>query len=213
MIHKKILWLLAIAVLGFGCTPGGIDYIEEADLVYTNYDDAYGFARVKTFAIPEQVIEITGSTFDPQAGLEFVDPAYGDVIVERLRKNLTALGWTEVDENDNPDFVVLPSVYTSTTINIYYDWSYWGWYYPGWYSGWGWYYPYYYPTTYTSGYRSGSLFVQLIDHKSTRLNDAVPVRWNMIINGLLEGGAASINSRVQNSIDQAFLQSPYLKGK
>ena len=40
--------------------------------------------------------------------------------------------------------------------------------------------------------------------------DTAPVLWVAGINGLLEGSTSSIVTRITNSIDQAFDQSPYL---
>jgi hypothetical protein len=41
--------------------------------------------------------------------------------------------------------------------------------------------------------------------------NTLPVVWNGILNGLLEGSDASILARVTTNIDQMFKQSPYLK--
>ena len=90
-----------------------------------------------------------------------------------------------------------------------YDWGYWGWWYPGWYPWWGWYYPY--APVYVDGYRSGSLFIQMIDAKAAPQVDNVPVQWTGIFNGMLEGSNPEIIARVQTAIDKAFAQSPYLK--
>lgn len=209
MKSKKLLWFLTVALIG--CYPGGAEYIDEVDIVYTNYDNSYDFGTVKTFSLPDKVVEITGESIDNGTEPEYVDPVYATVILDNLRKNLTALGWQEVNKSNTPDVIILPSVTTTTNIYFYYDWWYWNWYYPGWGPGWGWYYPGYYYPAYATGYRSGSLFVQMTDTKVSRLNGNVPVRWSAIVNGLLEGGTESINDRLQKTIDQAFIQSPYLK--
>ena len=208
----RLLGILSLFLIS-GCYPKGAEYVEELDLVYTNYDPQYDFAGKHTFAIPDSVIEITGQAFEDPDGNhmpDFLPASSAQVIVNQIRQNMTSNGWQEVPKLSNPDVILLPSVSTTVNLYYYYDWWYWGWYYPGWYPGWGWYYPGYYPP-YITGYRSGSLFIQMIDHSSTATDGTIGVKWSCIINGLAEGGASSINSRVQSSIDKAFAQSPYLK--
>jgi hypothetical protein len=122
---------------------------------------------------------------------------------------MAAYGWQLVNKNNNPDMLILPSTMTTTNIYYYYDWWYWDWWYGGW---WGWYYPGGYYPPYVTGYRSGSVFVQMIDRTTaTPSSDNVAVVWNMIVNGLAEGDQTNIASRIQTSITKGFTQSPYLK--
>jgi hypothetical protein len=52
----------------------------------------------------------------------------------------------------------------------------------------------------------------MVDAKATAAGvESVPVIWSCILNGLAEGGTSSIAPRVQKGIDNAFVQSPYLK--
>jgi hypothetical protein len=205
---------LAFLVFLAGCYPKGAEYYEELDLVYTNYSNTYDFATKKTYAISDSVIKITGEHFDNPNGNgkpSFVNPIYANNIVAELKKNMNAYGWTLVNKNSNPDVIMLSSVNTTTTIYYYYDWAYWGWYYPGYNPGWGWYYPGSYYPAYATGYRSGSLFVQMVDGKGRLPGENIPVAWSFIFNGLAEGDAATINSRITSGIGKAFAQSTYLK--
>lgn len=208
---SRLLGILALVLIS-GCYPKGAEYTEELDLVYTNYDDQFNFASKQTYAIPDSVIEITGETFSDPDGdgkPSFLPAASAQIILDQINQNMTSYGWQKVDKRNAPDVVMLVSVSTTLNLYYYYDWWYWGWYYPGWYPGWGWYYPGYYPP-YVTGYRSGSVFIQMIDNGSA-VSGTIPVKWSCILNGLAEGGAAQIGPRVQNSIDKAFAQSPYLK--
>ena len=213
---KKLFYLLIVSIAAeqWGCYPKGAEYIDEVDIVYTNYSSEFDFISKKTYAIPDSVIKITGDNFldpDGDGKPQFMSPANAAVILTQINKNMQDYGWTRVDKNDNPDVILLASTNTTTNLYYYYDWSYWGWYYPGYYPGWGWGYGWYYPP-YVTGYRSGSIFVQMVDHHSaTPTIENVPVVWNCIINGLAEGGSASISARTQKGIDKAFSQSPYLK--
>lgn len=200
-----------IIVLQAGCYPEGAQYTEELDLVYTNYYNQFDFKSQKTFAIPDSVILITGDVFNDPDGNgkpQFANPTYSTVVLNKLKENLTANGWTQVSKNNNPDVVMLVSAMTTTNIYYYYDWTYWGWWYGGWY---GWYYPGWYYPPYVTGYRSGSIFIQMAQLKGLAQGDNATVAWNCIINGLAEGGTADITARIQNSVDKAFAQSPYLK--
>jgi hypothetical protein len=203
-----ILFLVILA----GCSPKGAEYVDELDLVFTNYAANFDFQSKKTYAMPDSVIKITGDFFDdPGSGKpSMVSPVYANVIVAEVKKNMEANGWTLVDKNNNPDVILLNSAMTTTNIYYWYDWAYWGWWYPGYYPGWGWYYPGYYPG-YVTGYRSGSVLTQMVDAKSTGPDDVIPVVWTSIYNGLAEGSTVEINSRITSAIGRAFSQSPYLK--
>lgn len=211
----KLRYWLAVFLLPVlsGCYPEGAEYTEDLDLVYTNYSNQFDFASRKTYSIPDSVIKITGDVFNDPDGdgkPTFLSATYAVPIIAQIKKDMAANGWTLVDKNANPDVVILTSSMTTTNIYYYYDWWYWDWWYPGWYD-WGWYYPGYYYPAYVSGYRSGSVFFQMVDHKATLTADNVPVVWSAIINGLAEGSTTDITTRIQTSIDKAFAQSPYLK--
>jgi len=212
----QLRYLLFVCLLPFlwACYPKGAEYIDELDLVYTNYDPNTDFSVKKTYSIPDSVIKITGEHYDDPDGNgkpQFVKATYSSVILNQLKKDMGLIGWTLVDKSDHPDVVLLVSTTTTTNLYYYYDWGYWGWYYPGYNPGWGWYYPGYYYPPYITGYRSGSVFVQMVDNGNTVNGENIPVLWSCIINGLAEGSTADITYRTQLNIDKAFSQSPYLK--
>lgn len=210
----KVLISVSIIILA-GCYPKGAEYIEELDLVYTNYYDQFDFKARTTYALPDSVIKITGENFNDPDGNgkpEFLPKASGDVILNQIKTNMTAYGYTEVDRSQNPDILILVSTMTTTNIYYYYDWWYWDWWYGGYYPPWGWYYPCCYYPGYVTGYRSGSVLIQMADPKALGQGDTnVPVVWTAILNGLAEGGSSNIATRVQAGIDKAYAQSPYLK--
>jgi hypothetical protein len=207
-LYQCLALLLIISQLG--CYPKGAEYAEELDLVYTNYMKDYDFKSHTTYAIPDSVIVITGDNLvDPDGDHkpQVLSSAYSTVILAQLNQNLQAYGWTKVAKTANPDVLILPSTMTTTNIYYYYDWGYWGWWYGGWY---GWYYPGYYPP-YITGYRSGSVFVQMVQKKAIAEGENLPVVWHAILNGLAEGSSANISARIQNGLNKAFSQSTYLK--
>jgi hypothetical protein len=210
----RIFYWLALALLPliFGCYPKGAEYVEELDLVYTDYDDTFDFSTKRTYAIPDSVVKISDESFtdpDGDGKPQFVSSSYSTAILTAIKDNMAAYGWTLVDKNDDPDVILLPTATTTTYLFYYYDYWYWDWWYGGWY-GWGWYYPGYYPPMVT-GYRAGSVFVQMVDQKASRQTESLRVVWHSIFNGMAEGSSATIVSRIQANITQAFVQSPYLK--
>lgn len=209
MKRNCMFYLLIIAITVWGCYPEGPEYVDQLDVVYTNYDDEFEFRAQNTFSVPDSVLEIGNQDADDP---EFVDPVYGDVIIAQIRQNLAELGWTEVGVDENPDVIILPTAMNTTNLYYHYNWNYWDWYYPGWSSGANWYYPGYYPG-YISGYNTGTVFLQMTDPSgmTTPGNDDVPVVWNAVIDGLLQGTTENINERFKININQAFTQSPYLK--
>ncbi|MEK6479182.1 DUF4136 domain-containing protein [Catalinimonas sp. 4WD22] len=199
-----------IGVLLFfaGCYPDGPEYIEDLDTVATLHDPEFDFTSVGTFAIPDSVVKITGNLEEGEP-VEFVRQVYASTIAQSIRENMERYGWTEVDREDDPDMIILPSAMQVT--NIYYDYWYWGggywnWWYP--YPWWGWYYPY--PVVDIDAYSTGSVFILMTYPDGITAADNIPVVWTGIFNGLLEGSTTSISSRITNNIEQAFDQSPYL---
>ena len=189
-----------------GCLPERPDYIDELDLVYTNYSPTFHFTEQHTYAIPDKVVKVTGALPEGDS-IQYVTPTYSNRILQNLRDQMNSKGWTEVDATADPDVILFPAVNTTTTVNYYYDYSYWGWYYP-WY-GYGGYYPGYYPPVVTS-YKTGTLLVQMTYRAGVGDNEQVPVEWILVVDGLLEGSSSEMLNRIDRNITQGFEQSPYL---
>lgn len=206
---------VALGILGslilISCVPDGAEYVDELDIVYTNYDEDYDFPAKNTFAVPDQIVLIknefvnSSGDFEP----EFVSPAYTAAILSSIRDNMRNAGYTEVSKDSDPDLIILPTAMQTNQIYFYYDWWYWNWFYPGWGPGWGWFYPGYYPPQVTN-VRTGTLLMQMTDPSSVTESKQIPVVWTGVVNGLLEGDINSISTRIGETIDQAFSQSPYI---
>lgn len=206
-MQKQIFPLLALLALFWGCYPGGGDYVDEFDIVLTNYDDNAAFSTMTTYSMPDSIVEIDDDS-DPN-NPEYIKGSSAAPILAAIRTNMKNYGWTEVNKLAKPDVILLPSAMQTTTISYYYGGGYWGWYYP-YYPGGGWYYPGYYPPTYSS-YTSGTLLVQMTNPNDPTEDDKIPVIWTGVINGLLTGSSASYNTRVTKNVNQMFTQSLYLK--
>jgi hypothetical protein len=200
----KLIFFLTGAFLLWGCYPQGPDYIEEMDIVVTKHNEEYDFTTKGTYAMPDKIVKITGSLAEGEEP-DFMPQVTADKILARIAQNMTSLGYSKVDISANPDLVLAPASWETTTISYWYDYWYWWWggYYPGW--GWGGYYPPVYWTSYTTG----TLLMNLVDPDQVGANGNPINQWSGAIQGIL---TSTYNAtRVNTAIDKAFTISPYLK--
>ena len=196
-MKKKLFFYLSIIVLLGSCYPNGIEYYEDTDVVYTNYEEEFDFTSLGSYAIPDKIVKVTGNVGEGEDP-EFVQEPFNTQMLQKMESNMSALGWTKVEDPAEADLVLFPAVWTNTTVYYWYD--YWCWYYP-YYCGWGWGYPS------VSSYSTGTLVMTLVADGENYVD---PARvWTSAANGLLSG-SYNVN-RVNKAIDQAFEQSPYLK--
>ncbi len=210
MFKQTVLFaaLFSMSVLLSSCfTDYGLD-TTNYDLVVTNYNSDYNFGAVTKFAFVDSVVHY---------GTDPITHDYDAQIKQKVLSQITALGWQRVYDSTANITVMLGT--TSSTTVVYGSSSWWDYYswYPGWTyypiygPGWSWYYPYYpsgYEYAYT--YSTGSLIINMSD-LSKGSNNQLPVQWIAVMNGLMN--ATDVSTRINNSIDQAFTQSPYLKGQ
>ncbi|MBT1699520.1 DUF4136 domain-containing protein [Fulvivirgaceae bacterium PWU4] len=204
-MKKQFLIIFTTALLA-GCYPDGPDYVEDIDVVYTVYDQAYDFKTQKTFAMPDKIavsVEVTSE----DTLIEYMNPIYATPILQAIQRNMENYGWSRVNVDQNPDIVLTPAGLSTTTYfySYWYDWwygGYWGWY--------GWYYPPYYTV---SSYTTGTLLMVVADPNQANQSpiNRSPALWIAAANGLLTYSYDL--SRVSEGIDQAFTQSPYLNLK
>jgi Domain of unknown function (DUF4136) len=197
-MKKNILYYLGIIFLMVSCYPDDTMYYEDTDLVYTNYTETFDFESKGTYAMPDKIVKVTSNLAEGE-NPDYVQEPYNTQILNTIKSNMTALGWTEVEDPANADLTLFPAVWTNTTVVYWQD--YWCWYY--YYCGWGWYYPSY------STYTTGTMVMGLVASGAEYVEPSVV--WTGAINGLLSGSYDL--SRVNNAIDQAFKQSPYLDTK
>lgn len=197
-MKKKFFALAFIAGLLFfgGCYPEGAEYYEDTDIVYTNYDDTYDFVSKGSYSIPDKIVKVTGALQEGESP-EFVKEPYNTQILQKIESKMTEMGYSKVTDPAKADLVLFPAVWTNTTVYYWYD--YWCWWYP-YYCGWGWGYPS------VTSFTTGTLVMTLIPNGASIEPKSV---WTAALNGLVSGMYDV--TRVNNGIDQAFKQSPYLK--
>lgn len=194
---------VAVSFALYACTPGDEVSVQESDVVATMYNPNVDFSAIDTYAMPDTIHHLKADEDDPDE----ISRKYDEDILNLIAANLDARGFQRVDESGSPDVVVLVS---ATEITNWYAYSY----YPGgwWGYGWGWYYPYYpyYPTWGVSyAYTTGTLFADMVEPEGSDTTHAN--YWRGVCNGVLDDVESSKVKRFTDSINQMFVQSPYLQ--
>ena len=187
-----LMLFVSIAFILVSCYPGDSLTPAETDVIATFYNPDADFTTKMTYAIPDSIARVDGD------GNPISDPGPLDQqIISRIKQNLDQLGYTEEQNPANADVLIVAFITTTTWASGgCYSWWY-GWWYP--YPGWC------YPVVYT--YRTGTLLITMADRQNQSSSDAL---WEAGINGILEDANSGIATRLNNNIDQAFTQSPYL---
>lgn len=211
-MRVKISILMLLAVLAItGCySPKEDVSVQDLDLVVVDYDGDYNFQPARTFFLPDSISRIDERPDEDNDDSDKYDPQ----ILAKIRANMVAKGFTEVDEANvaNADVVLLISAARVDTyvIGTPCFWPCWGWgpWPPGWGWGPGWGWPY--PPTVVGSYSKGSIFMNMVDPNLPDNGEEINLIWLGTVNGLLQGSDASILDRVDRLIDRAFELSPYL---
>ncbi len=218
-MRNLILKFMAIMIIPLGitlmqgCYPDNDLTYEETDIVVTFYNDSTDFNTLSTYYLSDSVYFL-----DDAENPEPLDNS--NVITNQIAKNMAEAGYTRITEESpvQPDVVILTGVFSKTTVSV-------GWYYPwygyggGWYWGaerstdyWGGWYPYYPSYPYYTSYTTGTLVFDMMnpdDYDIIGTDTLARVYWNAAAQGVLSSGSS--DTRIKNSIDQAFLQSPQIK--
>jgi hypothetical protein len=195
--------LFAASMTLVSCTPGDEITVAESNVVLTIYDPSVDFGGIGTYQMPDTINHILdeGDTDDE------ISRKYDEDILDLIAANLNARGFQRVFVG-TPDVVVFVS---ATAITNWYAYSY----YPGgwWgYGGYGWYYPYYPYWGVSYAYTTGTLIVDMVNvNEPDAENLSYPNYWRGVVNGVLDDVESSKVRRFTDSINQLFIQSPYLQ--
>jgi hypothetical protein len=207
-MKRTLLPLLATAVLiGPGCLKDP-DYEKLSSnlVVATNTAEGVNFSDYHTYYISDSVGVISETLSDTM-----IKNASSQKLVDAVKQNMNALGYTFVTKANKPDLGINMIVIKDVDVATIYG----GWWagYPGywdpWY--WGWYYPYYYPWSVSYVIRTGSVVVDLVDVKNATANNALKVQWTSVMAGAI---GTDLNANIQRGVDainQSFAQTPELK--
>jgi hypothetical protein len=203
-MRKKILPFLTLffGLFLWGCYPDGPSYTEDLDLVITYHNPEFDFTPKNTYAMPDKIVKVTGNLTEGETP-EFIPDATASQILSRIATNMSNLGWSRVELNANPDMILTPASWETTTVVYWYN--YWYWWYGGYYPPYGGYYP----PVYADSYTSGTLLMVFNAPTELGANGNPITQWTGAINGILTERYDP--NRINPLIDQAFTQSPYLK--
>lgn len=207
MKRFTLLLALAASVLAACRKEPDLSTLSSNFVVQTDRDPAANFGSYKTFYISDTIAYLSSNKND-----SILVDDNAKTVVNTIKDNLTKRGYTFVPRTSHPDLGINTVAIKDITVGIVYPGYWWG--YPGywdpWY--WGWYYPYYYPWTTAYAITTGSVIVEMIDLKNADANDKLDVIWTINLNGAL--GSSSTNTTLAvNGINQAFVQSPYVKAQ
>lgn len=195
---RKLLSAVSLAVFAAvlgSCYPDRLDTINY-DMVITTYDTSASFHAV-TYFLRDTVVHLV-----PPGGRDDITRLYDNQIINQVRQNMQARGYTSLADTNGADLQV--GIAASTTDYTGYYWNYWcDWW-------WGYYGCYYPPYWGTYTYTVGTLFVAIGDRR--QVDGATGNRqliWIGLGNGLAGSGATA--ARLTAGIDQMFAQSPYIK--
>jgi hypothetical protein len=185
--------------------PSSGDLVKDM-VVQTNFDNTVDFKIFSTYAMPLDTVGLVSNTSDASAIIN----NYSKAVVSAVKKNLDMQGYQRVELNENPDFGVNIFIVNDLSVfqSVVYPNYYYG--YPGYgygsYYGYGGYYNY--PYVNTQVYNQAILVIEFADLKSIQ-NGNARVVWTANIGDLIT--SVDQNVKVLEAINQAFVQSPYLR--
>ncbi len=225
---KKLFVLVAFGVFIFTSCEKDPDWDQSDNkyVVKTEYDNKADFNKFGTYFVNDTVYVIGSNSDKKIERWNYKESARARGMIDNVIKNMDAYGYKRVvqmADMPKPDFDLgLQVVYIQDTrymIGTGYNswWDYWGAWGGGW--SWGWNYPPYYPYPVYYTYSVGSVIVDMIDNNGTPAQvpgehkPRKPIVWNAYAQGELST-SNNFNQQVAEwSINQAFVQSPYLKKK
>jgi hypothetical protein len=208
-IRKRLLYPALLAVIAglviASCSkyPSYTVNTSDLDMVWTNYSESADFMQYKTYFVPDTILIDSNATPEEKEYMQ----EYYEFILAAVNSNMQERNYVRVDSSDNPDMGIGISIISRKNYVYSYNWWY---YYPpywGW-PGYGYYYPWY---SYLGSYEEGALIIDLSDLKNINHdNRQIDALWGALIGGVLTNNSGLLDQRLQNYIDQAFEQSPYL---
>lgn len=207
--------LLALACVLVGC----LSYPDSNERVYdrivvTRFKEGTDFGAYKTFSISPEVIVFkqSGSKIEREP----LDEGLAARLVDDTIAHLSDRGYTQVEQDDDPDLGVAISILNGEVTGYYsgYWCSYWGYPYASCY------YPWY--TSYT--YNTGTVITDVLDLKTSPPTDPdapppdpsdpvqqIDLLWTGAVYGVLKSNVSANLEDALDGIAQSFAQSPYFK--
>lgn len=207
---KKILLIPALALLAVACHKEPYIDSDNEYLVYTSPGKDATFASFTTFDLADSLLVI-GQSAKP----EYSQSQNALALIQAVRTNMENAGYIYTPDNPDADLGIQMTYVIKTDRYVqYYNDPYWWLNYPGYWSPgyWGNYVGFYYPYPVTYTYSTNALMVDMADLTTPKTGtEALEVVWSVYIGGPAGSSVASDVEVMKKAIDQAFVQSPYLK--
>ena len=207
---KKILLIPALVLLAVACHKEPYIDSDNEYLVYTSPGKDATFASFTTFDLADSLLVI-GQSAKP----EYSQSQNAIALIQAVRTNMEKAGYVYTPDNPDADLGIQMTYVIKTDRYVqYYNDPYWWLNYPGYWSPgyWGNYVGFYYPYPVTYTYSTNALMVDMVDLTTPKTGtEALEVVWSVYIGGPAGSSVASDVEVMKNAIDQAFVQSPYLK--
>ena len=202
---KKILFIFSFACQKEPATDSDNEY-----LVYTSPGKDVTFTSFTTFDLADSLLVI-GQSSKP----EYSQSNNALALIQAVRTNMEKAGYIYTPDNPDADLGIQMTYVVKTERYVqYYNDPYWWLDYPGYWSPgfWGNYTGFYYPYPVSYSYSTNSLMIDMVNLTIPKTGDqALEVVWSAYIGGPAGFGPNTDLDKMKISIDQAFVQSPYLK--
>lgn len=208
---RKILRAFGLAVAaGAGlaaCYPERASEGTNYASITTVYDTLIEFDSLPTFYLTDSVVHLV-----PVGGTDNISHSYDSLILATIVDNMIDMGYTQEPDPLLASVTLNPAI----TLNAHYDYAgldwclTWGWAYPWVCTGWD---PGYPEDVIGFEYSTGTLLIPMADLSGGVPPGVVapPVVWLAGINGVVSGNSPAIIAQgLEDGINQAFFQSPYL---
>lgn len=209
---KKILFISAAVLLLAACHKE--PYPQDGDneyLVYTSPGKDVNFNNYRTFDIADSLL-IIGEKDKPV----YSQSQSALALIQAYRINMEKAGFVYTPSNPDADLGVQLTYVVKTERYVkYYDDPYWWLDYPGyWPAGyWGSWTGYYYPRPVVYTYTTNALLADIVNLTGEQdTGKPLEVLWTSYIGGPASSSLQQDVQRLTSAVDQAFVQSPYLKG-
>ena len=207
---KKILLISTVLLAAFACQKEPYADVDDDYLVYTSPGKNATFASYSTFDLADSLL-IIGQSKNP----EYSQSNNALALIQAVRTNMENLGYIYTPDNPNADLGIQMTYVVKTERYVqYYNDPYWWLDFPGYWSPgyWGNYTGFYYPYPVTYTYSTNSLMIDMVNLTTPKTgNEALEVVWSAYIGGPSSGNANYDVDLMKNAINQAYVQSAYLK--
>ena len=207
---KKILLITAVILLAVSCHKEPYLDSDNEYLVYTSPGKDVTFTSFRTFDLADSLL-IIGQSAKP----EYSQSNNALALIQAVRTGMENMGYIYTPDNPNADLGIQMTYVVKTERYLqYYNDPYWWLDYPGYWSPgfWGNYTGFYYPYPVTYTYSTNALMIDMVNLTTPKTGtEALEVVWSTYIGGPSTGSITTDVDLMKNAINQAFVQSPYLK--